>query len=171
MDINTLLSAIPAVSSWIDAYIAKYATSKIRLSDAEFPRLPNYFSPQLLESAYYVLVAKIESPPLRDFGLGKLSFFEGGNYGGITYKDTYFATNKNESLHFHELIHVIQWNELGAEKFLHAYGVGLVQHGYRQSPLEEIAYSLQAQFDARMPIENLEAVVRSHCREVIQNIG
>ena len=171
MDINTLIRAIPAVNSWIDAYIARHEASRIRLSEAEFPRLLDYFSPQLLESAYYVLVAKIESPPLRDFGLGQLSFFEGGNYGGITYKNTYFATSRNESLHFHELIHVIQWDELGAEKFLLAYGVGLVQFGYRQSPLEKIAYSLQAQFDARKPIEDLEAIVRRHCREVIQKIG
>lgn len=171
MNINTLLGAVPAVNSWIDAYIARHAASRIRLSDAQFPRLPNYFSPQLLGNAYYVLVAKIESPPLRDFGLGELSFFEGGNYGGMTYKDTYFATNRNESLHFHELIHIIQWDELGAEKFLLTYGVGLVQHGYRHSPLEEIAYSLQAQFDARVPIENLEAVVRSHCRQTLQNLG
>lgn len=170
MDINTLLKAIPAVNSWIDSYIARHLDSRIRLSEAGFSRLPSYFSPQVLDSAFYVLVPKIESPPLRNFGLRELCFFEGGNYGGITYKDTFFATSRSESLHFHEMIHVIQWNELGAEKFLLAYGVGLVQFGYRGSPLEEIAYFLQAQFDAGERIEGLETTVRNHCKEIVQKI-
>ncbi|MBN8458458.1 MAG: hypothetical protein J0M04_11540 [Verrucomicrobia bacterium] len=171
MDINILIAALPSVNSWIDGYIAKHANSKVRLSDAGFSRLPGYFSSQLLESSYYVLVPRIESPPLSDLGLGALSFFEGGNYGGITYKDTFFATSRNESLHFHEMIHIIQWNELGPEKFLLAYGVGLVRFGYRNSPLEQIAYSMQAQFDARQQLEDVESIVRKHCREVIQTIG
>jgi hypothetical protein len=171
MNIKTLTDALPAVNSWIDDYIAKHADSRVRLSDAGFPRLPSYFSSQLLDDAYYVLVPRIESPPLTALGLGDLSFFEGGNYGGITYKDTFFATSKNESLHFHEMIHIIQWNELGPEKFLLAYGVGLVRYGYRDSPLEQIAYSMQAQFDAREQIDDLESIVRNDCRRVIQNVG
>jgi hypothetical protein len=68
---------------------------------------------------------------------------------GITYKNTFFV-NQNlltESLHFHELVHVVQWERLGADNFLLAYGAGLIQFGYEQSPLEKMAYRLQKEFD------------------------
>ena len=71
---------------------------------------------------------------------------------GITYLNTYFVRANqagDESLHFHELVHVIQWRILGPEKFLAAYADGLERFGYRGSPLEVMAYDLQARFDAR----------------------
>jgi hypothetical protein len=71
------------------------------------------------------------------------------SFAGITYKDTFFLQQgqNSESLHFHELIHVVQWERLGVDNFLLAYGVGLVQFGYKNSPLEQMAYSLQQAFD------------------------
>ena len=170
MDRNTLVAAIPSVNLWIDNYIDQHKSSRVCLANAGFSRLPSYFAQQILESAYYVLVPKIEAPPLAEFGLGELSF-EGENYSGITFKDTFFVTSKNESLHFHEMIHIIQWDELGPENFLLAYGVGLVKYGYRDSPLEEIAYSMQARFNAGKYIEDIEPTVRSHCRELLQQMG
>ena len=168
--VNTLVAAIPSVNLWIDNYISQHKSSRVRLANAGFSRLPGYFAPQTLESAYYVLVPTIDALPLAEFGLGELSF-EGENYNGITFKDTFFVTSKNESLHFHEMIHVIQWNEMGPENFLLDYGIGLVKYGYRDSPLEEIAYSMQAQFDAGKYIEDLELTVRSHCRKLLQQMG
>ena len=69
---------------------------------------------------------------------------------GITFKNTFFLRQgcASESLHFHEMVHVIQWARLGVEKFLLAYGLGLLAHGYEQSPLEKTAYDLQRRFDS-----------------------
>ena len=39
-----------------------------------------------------------------------------------------------ERLHFHELIHVVQWLTLGPERFLMAYADGLERFGYSQKP-------------------------------------
>lgn len=170
MHINTLVAAIPQLNLWIDNYIDQHKRSRVCLADAGFSRLPGYFARQILESTYYVLVPTIEAPPLAEFGLGELSF-EGENYSGITFKDTFFVTSKNESLHFHEMIHVIQWNELGPENFLLAYGVGLVKYGYRDSPLEEIAYFMQGRFNAGEYIKDIEPTVRNHCRELLQQMS
>ncbi len=51
---------------------------------------------------------------------------------GITYKDTYFINHlhQTESLHFHELVHVVQWDWLWVDDFLLAYGAGLMQFSY-----------------------------------------
>lgn len=43
-------------------------------------------------------------------------------------------------------LHVVQCRILGPEKFLAAYAHGLERFGYRDSPLEVIAYGLQNQF-------------------------
>ncbi len=70
--------------------------------------------------------------------------------GGITFGDMYFvrADANSESLHVHELVHVVQWATLGVDQFLLTYAVGILEHGYRESPLEVIAYDSAARFDS-----------------------
>jgi hypothetical protein len=80
---------------------------------------------------------------------------------GITYKDTFFVSHlhQTESLHFHELVHVVQWERLGVDNFLLAYGAGLMQFSYQSSPLEQMAYSLQAAFDrGALPTRLIELI-------------
>ena len=66
-------------------------------------------------------------PPLSALGITGFGEFETGNYAGITFLDTYFVQSGEvlrESLHFHELVHVVQWQHLGAERFVMAYALG-----------------------------------------------
>jgi len=56
------------------------------------------------------------------------------------------ARANDEELYFHELIHVVQWRLLGAEFFLAMYAAGLEKFGYRDSPLEKMAYDAQDMF-------------------------
>jgi hypothetical protein len=103
-----------------------------------------------IEVAKFVVVDCIPLPPLSSIGLSRFKEFERGSYDGITYLDTYFlnrAAAENESLHFHEMIHVVQWRLLGAEFFLAMYAGGLEKFGYRDSPLERMAYDAQELFD------------------------
>jgi hypothetical protein len=74
----------------------------------------------------------------------------------------------DESLHFHELIHIVQWHVLGAERFLLAYALGHVSVGvYRNNPFERIAYDLQARFvDLPNPFQ-VEPLVLRHLRETV----
>jgi hypothetical protein len=59
-------------------------------------------------------------------------------------------------LHLHELIHVVQWKMLGAERFVAAYTDGLEHCGYRDSPLEAMTYDAQAIFAQSTPIFDAE---------------
>lgn len=71
-------------------------------------------------------ISSITSQKLQNKILQKLQgelfeSFEKADVAGTTYKDTYFIKRQNcfdESLHFHELVHVVQWDYLGVEKFL-----------------------------------------------------
>ncbi|MBW1897754.1 MAG: hypothetical protein JRI61_01695 [Deltaproteobacteria bacterium] len=148
--INKFHSALPVINGWIDQLIENNKDKSTPVIDLNFSRINQIFPKKLLEKAKVVIVpGKIPFPPLSQMGLTELSGIELMPIAGITFKDTFFV-NQNlltESLHFHELIHVVQWKRLGADNFLLAYGVGIIQFGYEQSPLEQIAYSLQKDFD------------------------
>ena len=48
------------------------------------------------------------------------------------------------------------------DNFLLAYAVGLLQHGYEQSPLEQMAFELQARFDQQRVPEALVDRINEH---------
>lgn len=106
-------------------------------------------------------------PPLEALGLSELLESEPAQLRGIAYIDTIFVTERSppESLLFHELVHIVQWNALGPDNFLMVYGLGLLEHGYRDSYLETMAYDFQRRFDAGGLAENLEADIRSACEQ------
>ena len=122
----------------------------------------------MLARAKVVLVDRVPTPPLSSIGLSRFADFENMDASGITYLDTYFIRRHEagrESLHFHELVHVIQWQVLGAEKFLTLYAEGLDKHGYRNSPLEVMAYDHEARFNRNAEPYDVEAAVRQKLRE------
>lgn len=121
----------PLVLDWIGQAVAASAAKAKPVASFSFPRLPHYYSNDLLARAKVVFVDKCPVPPLSAIGLNQFSEFENMNVSGITYLDTYFVVRheaERESLHFHELVHVIQWQALGAERFLTAYADGLEKH-------------------------------------------
>lgn len=153
----------PQVSEWIRQTLLYHAAKARAVDSVGFRRLPLYFSPELLSATKFVIVDKVPVPPLSKMGLKQFAEFEKGDWGGMTYLDTFFVHQSrasDESLYFHELIHVIQWRLLGPERFLAAYADGYEKHGYKDSPLEVMAYDAEntfvtaAQpFDARKLVE------------------
>lgn len=143
------LRLYPLLRQWIDSTLARHASRSAPVARAGFTGLSLCFSPDFLARARYVCVPEVPVPPLGAMGLGRFAEFEELAAAGITYLDTYFVRKDHqlsERLHFHELIHVVQWQVLGAEGFLATYAEGLERHGYRASPLEEMAYEAEAAF-------------------------
>ena len=169
MTLDSLLPKLPLIISWIDSTLAAHAQDARLVASMGFKRLPSFYSAGLLARAKVVAVERVPVPPLVAMGLPEFGDFEHGNYTGITFKDTYFVQASqlgNESLHFHELVHVVQWAHLGAEKFLLAYAAGLASNGYRNSPLEAMAYALQEYFDQNRTPGDVETVVRNNLNEL-----
>lgn len=155
--------ALPGVATWIRETLLAHAAEARPVSSLRFERLPQYFSPELLASAKFVPVDRVPVPPLARLGLPGFAEFEAMEPAGITYMDTYFVRReqaKFESLHFHELVHVLQWRELGPALFLAAYARGLEECGYGDSPLEVMAYRLERIFQNGSPIFDVEQFVR-----------
>jgi hypothetical protein len=139
----------PGLIGWIRATLAAHERDARSVASAGFRRLPRYFSDELLASARFAAVDRIPMPPLAELGLRRFAAFALSDPDGITYLDTFFVRRgraTDEGLHLHELIHVVQWRLLGPENFLAAYAAGLEAFGYRDSPLERMAYDAQAAF-------------------------
>ena len=161
--IERLSQYLPALEDWITGLLNSHKGRALFVKGFAFQRIPRFYSPQILETSKVVLVDKIPLPPLSDLGLTEFKNFESGDYAGITYLDTYFLKKGfegSESLHFHELVHVLQWQILGLQKFLLLYGQGMLQYGYRESPLERMAFQLQERFDNSTTVFDVEVEVR-----------
>lgn len=157
--IDLLLQKLPLIRQWIDMTLKVNASYARPISYYGFQEIPKYFSQDILVSVKVVEVQKIPVPPLAQIGLNQLGDFENGDYAGITYLDTYFLLTQEahkEALHFHELCHIVQWKCLGLDKFLMAYALGLLQNGYRNSPLEVMAYEYQMMFEKKIAPFNIE---------------
>lgn len=90
---------------------------------------------------------------------------------GITYRDMYFlkrGLGTDESLHFHELVHIIQWQVLGPEHFILAYALGHVAGGgYLNNPFEKIAFDLQDRFKKQERLGSIELIVKQHLSQTV----
>ena len=139
----------PRLIGWVRQTLAAHKSQARPVASFGFVRLPQYFSQALLELTAVVSVDKVPVPPLSALGLTQFAAFEQGNYDGVTYLDTFFVKHHratDERLFFHELIHVVQWRLLGPERFVASYAVGLEALGYRDSPLEIMAYDAEEKF-------------------------
>jgi hypothetical protein len=161
---ETLTAKLPIVRQWIDTVLSAYAREARPIVSYRFPRLAAFYSRRLLSSARVVEVARVPFPPLRRLGITQLARLERGSYAGLTLGDTYFIRSdaaQDESVHAHELVHVIQWQLLGRETFLKSYAAGVLRCGYRDSPLEAMAYRLQDEFEAGGAGGDFEARIRA----------
>jgi hypothetical protein len=105
-------AAYPVVLAWIRKTITDHEHSAKTIASRGFKRLPSYFSQELLDTTKVVPVTRVPVPPLSSMGLQRFRDFERGDWEGITYIDTTFLKRTragDEELHFHELIHVVQW--------------------------------------------------------------
>jgi hypothetical protein len=147
--LSRFTAALPQLRAWIDRLLDVHAERARAVSALGCARLAASFPPELLDRAKVVTVDPVPFPPVDAFGLPEFAALQRMPLEGITFKDTFFVRRgrESESLYFHELVHVVQWSTLGEERFLLAYGFGLFTFGYRESPLERMAYELQKAFD------------------------
>ena len=152
--IQDIHSGLSFVREWIEKLLEDNKEQAIPVISLNFPRLQKVFASDLLEKAKVVVVTgQVPFPPLppalSSMGLPDFAQMGNASVAGVTYKDTFFVNNlhQTERIYFHELVHVVQWERLGVDNFLLAYVAGLMQFGYQDSPLEQMAYSLQEDFE------------------------
>lgn len=140
--------ALPEMERWIERLHAQHAARAAAAREAGRGRLAGWFPPALLDSARVVTGEALPFPPVAEYGLPEFAGMATPDMAGITFGHMYFlrADDPAGTVHFHELVHVVQWQALGVPAFLSTYAVGLAQHSYEASPLESIAFWLEGQF-------------------------
>jgi hypothetical protein len=105
------------------------------------------FVPRLENPSFYGALPQGNLPPLLDFSMAS----------GMTFQDTIVISERYQGgrsewhpLLFHELVHVVQYGNLGVKGFIATYVMGWAANGfdYYAVPLEAHAFELQRRFEA-----------------------
>jgi hypothetical protein len=178
--LGRLQRALPHVQEWISDLHTKHAPNSVAAGAMGFARLAHHFPAEILQSTRAVAIDVVPFPPVADLGLPELEELARMPMAGITFGDMYFVRpeHSTEPIHFHELVHVVQWATLGPAAFLSTYAVGIAKHGYEASPLEMAASDLQARFERGEALRRAVDFVRWHagqCRagaaELFDSLG
>jgi len=140
------------VKKWIARILAEHEAQKQPLEAAQFARLTKYYSTELLQRVQRVIVDRCPVPPLADTGLAQLAEIENWDIKGIPWENTIFIRRDLadwDVVHFHELLHIAQWKHLGTDRYLTAWAIGTITRGYRENPLEEMAFRHQVRFETQ----------------------
>ena len=152
------------VQNWIKRICSDFAPYMEPMETASFSRLAEYYPAGLLNRVNRVVVDRCPLPPLTSTGIPQLAQIETWDLKGVPWGDTIFIKrdfSDSESLHFHELLHIVQWDCLGAERYLTAWAVGTITKGYRNNPLEEMAFRMQGRFEAEVELFDVVSDVRA----------
>jgi hypothetical protein len=159
MDLKNLPPAmVSQLVSMVESYISdsrkKYAPEAVALSDAQRAAMQPFFPAEILEGVRLSVLRgkRVPNPSMypmaKMMGIRNLPDFS--QMAAITFVDVIVSHEEvTDDLLFHELVHVVQYAQLGLKEFAARYVNGFVQGGsYEEIPLEKNAYSLEARFSA-----------------------
>jgi hypothetical protein len=155
---------IDKIEQWIHHVNSSYKERRQSCTVFE-EHFKGFYSPEFLKTSFVVVaneIPKPDFPELREAGLGD---FIDMDVGGITYNDTYYVKRSvaNElRLHFHELVHVIQWRKLTPQGFIERYIREIQDFGYDEAPLEKMAYALDGHYQKQGRHLSVEQFVREN---------
>jgi hypothetical protein len=157
MDISDLPPAVVlqvanAVEDYITSSRKKYQPQGVALTASQRATLASFFSGEILDSARLCVLhdSRVEDPAFygmaRMMGLKNLPDFS--SMAAITFVDVMVSKEEfTDSLLFHELVHAVQYAQLGTKEFASRYVNGFISGGsYEEIPLEKNAYALETRF-------------------------
>jgi hypothetical protein len=175
MDISKLSPAmisqmVSIVEDYISASRKKYATQAVPLTTAQRSAMQPYFPPEVLANARLCVLrgARVPNPSLYSMAklMGIRNLPDFSDMAAITFVDVVVSHEEfTDALLFHELVHVVQYAEMGVKDFASRYVNGFTQGGsYSEIPLEKHASLLESRFSQNGQAFSVEDEVR-HWRE------
>ena len=149
---------ISQLASMVEAYISdsrtKYAPQAVPLSEAQRSAMQPFFPAEILASVRLCVLRGTRVPNPSMYSMAKLMGIRDlpdfSDMAAITFVDVIVSHEEfSHDLLFHELVHVVQYAQLGVKEFAARYVNGFIQGGsYEKIPLEKNAYSLEGRFSA-----------------------
>lgn len=152
-------SLIRDAKAWIDQQRVTHRETAASVSDDDRRQLGIHFDAYALEMARFKRVSTIENPEFLE-AIKKRGLpvpYDFSRNRGICFQDTILTSDtfqppqgKRLGLLFHQLVHVVQYQILGVDRFLERYLGGWLDGGfeYFDIPLERQAYELQRRFES-----------------------
>ena len=144
---------IRQLANWVAAYISEQRTSLLaKASSIEPPprsALQSFFPAEVLETVKIVR-GRASGPAfyaqLRSIGITNAPRFS--EMAGITFQDVVVHVEPlTRQVLFHELVHAVQYRQLGWQGFAEHYVRGFLSSGsYEEIALEKQAYELEGRF-------------------------
>jgi len=157
MDLKTLPPAmISQLTNMVEDYITssrkKYAPQAVPMTDAQRNAMQPFFPAAVLDSARLCVLhgTRVSNPSMyamaKMMGIRNLPDF--ADMAAITFVDVIVSHEEfTDTLLFHELVHVVQYAQLGPKEFAARYVNGFIKGGsYEGIPLEKNAYALEGRF-------------------------
>ena len=161
MDMNQLMALLIAQGQkWIKEQRHAYRPRARKLPDHTIAQFSPFFETPLLQAVRLVIVPALENPKFLEayrttFDEKAIPLLDFTSFAGITFVDTIvladrFASGDPDAVIFHELVHAVQYDLLGPEKFVELYLLGWINQGFNYAaiPLEMDAYELQNRYEA-----------------------
>jgi hypothetical protein len=158
-------SVIQQVAEYIESQRQKYRGDAAPLDQSQKALMAPFFPQSVLDSARVLVLngERVSNPPfysaLVEIGFDPALLPDFTHMGAITFVDTIVSHGPmSAQTLFHELVHVVQYEELGLEDFAAKYVTGFLTGGsYEGIPLEQNAYQLDARF-AKAPASAFSVV-------------
>src|SRR3954453_17469574 len=142
------------VADYINSSRKKYGANAAPLTPEQHTAMKPFFSPEILDQTKLLVLKgeRIQDPGFytmaRMMGFKDLPSFS--DVAAVTFVDVIVSHEEfTLDLLFHELVHVVQYAQLGVREFGARYVSGFVSgSGYDGIPLEKNAFELEARFSA-----------------------
>lgn len=157
MDLSKLPeSLVMQLSKAVEDYIAhsreKYVARGTPLTSQQLALLESFFPADDLQRTRTLVLegTRIQDPPFysmaRIVGIKNLPSFS--DVAAVTFVDVIVSHETfTPELLFHEMVHVVQYSQMGTSKFASSYVNGFIRGGsYEEIPLEKNAYELESRF-------------------------
>jgi hypothetical protein len=157
MDFKNLSPAmVSQLAGMVENYIAgsrqKFSSQAAPLTEAQRATMQPFFPAEALESARVCVLRGSRVPNPSIYSMAKLMGIRNlpdfSAMDAITFVDVIVSHKEfTDGLLFHELVHVVQYAQLGLKEFASRYIQGFLQGGsYEEVPLEKSAYLLETRF-------------------------
>lgn len=157
MDLKNLPPAmISQLATMVEDYISasrkKYAPEAAPLTSAQHAAMLPFFPAEILDAVRLCVLhgSRVPNPSMytmaKMMGIRDLPDFS--DMAAITFIDVVVSHEDfSNDLLFHELVHTVQYSQLGLKEFARRYVQGFISGGsYEEIPLEKNAYDLEGRY-------------------------
>jgi hypothetical protein len=157
MDLKSLSPAmVSQLVSMVEDYInngrKKYAPQAVPLTDPQRTAMQPFFPAAVLDSARLCVLHGTRLPNPSMYAMAKMMGIRNlpdfSEMTAITFVDVVVSHQEfTDALLFHELVHVVQYAQMGLKEFAERFVNGFILAGsFEEIPLEKMAQALEARF-------------------------